>query len=123
MSRAQELREALEAGQELTIVCHKNHGPDCLASALAAVEPEKPAPRIGTEERPDIPASGERFLPDPAARVTVMQNVVPKLSTVCTHLAFVALFRVRVVTASLLATKPRWDWPGPAAGYSQRFAR
>jgi nanoRNase/pAp phosphatase (c-di-AMP/oligoRNAs hydrolase) len=35
MSRAQSLQELLEAGSELTIVCHNNPDPDCLASALA----------------------------------------------------------------------------------------
>ncbi len=35
MSRATELRELLATGEELTIVCHNNPDPDCLASALA----------------------------------------------------------------------------------------
>lgn len=35
MSRAQELYDVLAAGEELTIVCHNNPDPDCLASALA----------------------------------------------------------------------------------------
>jgi nanoRNase/pAp phosphatase (c-di-AMP/oligoRNAs hydrolase) len=35
MSRASELCELLASGEELTIVCHNNPDPDCLASALA----------------------------------------------------------------------------------------
>ncbi len=35
MSRAEELRETLEEMDSLTIVCHDNPDPDCLASALA----------------------------------------------------------------------------------------
>lgn len=35
MSNAASLRELLAAGEELTIVCHNNPDPDCLASALA----------------------------------------------------------------------------------------
>lgn len=35
MSRAQSLQELLAEGDELTIVCHNNPDPDCLASALA----------------------------------------------------------------------------------------
>ncbi|MES3518497.1 MAG: bifunctional oligoribonuclease/PAP phosphatase NrnA [Natronomonas sp.] len=34
MSKAQTLRELLVDGEELTIVCHNNPDPDCLASAL-----------------------------------------------------------------------------------------
>ncbi len=34
MNRANELRELLTEGNELTIVCHNNPDPDCLASAL-----------------------------------------------------------------------------------------
>ena len=35
MSKAQSLQELLAEGNELTIVCHNNPDPDCLASALA----------------------------------------------------------------------------------------
>jgi nanoRNase/pAp phosphatase (c-di-AMP/oligoRNAs hydrolase) len=35
MQSAQELQSLLAAGEELTIVCHNNPDPDCLASALA----------------------------------------------------------------------------------------
>lgn len=35
MSRAEELAELLSEGEDLTIVCHNNPDPDCLASALA----------------------------------------------------------------------------------------
>ena len=35
MSKAQSLRELLVGGEELTIVCHNNPDPDCLASAIA----------------------------------------------------------------------------------------
>lgn len=35
MHHAQELTELLAAGEELTIVCHNNPDPDCLASAFA----------------------------------------------------------------------------------------
>ena len=35
MSSAQSVQELLESGSELTIVCHNNPDPDCLASALA----------------------------------------------------------------------------------------
>ena len=35
MSHSQELRELLEGGSEINIICHNNPDPDCLASALA----------------------------------------------------------------------------------------
>jgi len=35
MSRARELDERLGVAEELTIVCHNNPDPDCLASAFA----------------------------------------------------------------------------------------
>lgn len=35
MSKASELVDLLDTGEELTIVCHNNPDPDCLASALA----------------------------------------------------------------------------------------
>ena len=35
MSKAESLRELLVEGEELTIVCHNNPDPDCLASAIA----------------------------------------------------------------------------------------
>jgi nanoRNase/pAp phosphatase (c-di-AMP/oligoRNAs hydrolase) len=34
-SRPQQLKELLEDGSELNVVCHNNPDPDCLASALA----------------------------------------------------------------------------------------
>jgi nanoRNase/pAp phosphatase (c-di-AMP/oligoRNAs hydrolase) len=48
MSNPEPLRELLEAASELTIVCHNNPDPDCLASALAL---GRIAAAVGIDER------------------------------------------------------------------------
>ncbi|MFD1634322.1 DHH family phosphoesterase [Haloplanus ruber] len=48
MSTAQALRELLTPAEELTIVCHNNPDPDCLASALAL---GRIAAAVGIDER------------------------------------------------------------------------
>jgi len=55
MSRAQELQAVLSEGEELTIVCHNNPDPDCLASALAL---SRIASEVGIDEH-DILYSGD----------------------------------------------------------------
>jgi nanoRNase/pAp phosphatase (c-di-AMP/oligoRNAs hydrolase) len=48
MATSQELRSILEGGDTLTIVCHNNPDPDCLASALAL---GRIAATVGIDER------------------------------------------------------------------------
>jgi nanoRNase/pAp phosphatase (c-di-AMP/oligoRNAs hydrolase) len=48
MSNVESLRKILLAGEELTIVCHNNPDPDCLASALAL---GRIAASVGIDER------------------------------------------------------------------------
>jgi nanoRNase/pAp phosphatase (c-di-AMP/oligoRNAs hydrolase) len=48
MTNAASLRDLLVTGEELTIVCHNNPDPDCLASALAL---GRLAAAAGTDER------------------------------------------------------------------------
>ncbi|MFB6189024.1 MAG: bifunctional oligoribonuclease/PAP phosphatase NrnA, partial [Halapricum sp.] len=48
MATPQELREVLATGDSLTIVCHNNPDPDCLASALAL---GRIAAAVGIDER------------------------------------------------------------------------
>ncbi|MFW6435207.1 MAG: DHH family phosphoesterase [Halovenus sp.] len=48
MATSQELRDVLASGESLTIVCHNNPDPDCLASALAL---GRIAAAVGIDER------------------------------------------------------------------------
>jgi PiT family inorganic phosphate transporter len=70
-------------------------GPNVSVGALAADDPTEPAPEIGEPET--VPSSTDLFDPETTARVVLMQNVVPVLSTVGAYLAFRALFALRVV--------------------------
>ncbi|QCC54168.1 inorganic phosphate transporter [Natronorubrum bangense] len=56
--------------------------------ALTAEEEGERSPRIGEEEPQDIPQASDLFDPSTTARVVLMQNVVPILSTVGAFLTF-----------------------------------
>ncbi len=60
--------------------------------ALRADESGEEVPDIGDEEPADIPSAADLFDPSTTARVIVMQNVVPILSTVGALGAFYLLF-------------------------------
>ena len=62
--------------------------------ALKADEPGEEVPEIGEEEPDDIPSASDLFDPTTTARVIVMQNVVPILSTIGALVAFYVLFTV-----------------------------
>jgi PiT family inorganic phosphate transporter len=68
--------------------------PSVSVGALA-VDPEEPAPDIGEPE--DVPAASDLFDPETTARVILMQNVVPVLSTAGAYAAFRALFALSFV--------------------------
>ncbi|SIS10646.1 inorganic phosphate transporter, PiT family [Natronorubrum thiooxidans] len=56
--------------------------------ALTAEEEGERSPSIGEEEPQDIPKASDLFDPSTTARVVLMQNVVPILSTVSAFLTF-----------------------------------
>ncbi len=56
--------------------------------ALTADEEGEPAPEIGEEDVADIPAASDLFNPSTTARVILMQNLVPVISTVGAFLTF-----------------------------------
>lgn len=56
--------------------------------ALAAEEEGEHSPEIGKEEPDDIPQPSDLFDPSTTARVILMQNVVPVISTVGAFLTF-----------------------------------
>ena len=60
---------------------------------LAADEPGEPAPKMGEEEPDDIPSAADLFDPTTTARVILMQNAVPVLSTVGSYVTFAVLFQ------------------------------
>ncbi|MFC6784624.1 inorganic phosphate transporter [Halobaculum halobium] len=62
--------------------------PPVSVHALAADGDGESAPPIGEEDPADIPSPGELFDPATTARVVVMQNVVPLISTVGAFLTF-----------------------------------
>ena len=62
-------------------------------SALGADEPGDELARIGEEDPDDLPAS-DLFDPSTTARIVVLQNVVPLLSTVGALAMFTLLFRL-----------------------------
>ena len=62
--------------------------------ALKADEPGDEVTEIGEETAEEIPAAADLFSPSTTARVIVMQNVVPILSTIGALGAFYALFTV-----------------------------
>ena len=62
--------------------------------ALTADEPGEEVPEIGEEKPEDIPSAADLFDPTTTARVIVMQNVVPILSTIGALGAFYLLFTV-----------------------------
>ncbi|MES3161802.1 MAG: inorganic phosphate transporter [Halorubrum sp.] len=61
-------------------------------SALKADEPGDEVVGIGEEEPGDIPAASDLFDPTTTARVVVLQNVVPLLSTIGAFVTFYVLF-------------------------------
>ena len=56
--------------------------------SLAGDEPGEELPAIGEEEPEDLPTASDLFDPSTTARVILMQNVVPVLSTVGAFLTF-----------------------------------
>nr|WP_206335494.1 inorganic phosphate transporter [Natronolimnobius sp. AArcel1] len=56
--------------------------------ALTADEEGEPSPEIGEEEPEDIPKASDLFDPSTTARVILMQNVVPLISTVGAFITF-----------------------------------
>lgn len=56
--------------------------------SLTAEDPGEPVPGIGEEDPEDIPAASELFDPQTTARVIIMQNLVPVISTVGAYLTF-----------------------------------
>lgn len=56
--------------------------------SLAGDEPGERLPDIGEEEPEDIPSAADLFDPSTTARVVVMQNVVPIVSTVGAYVTF-----------------------------------
>lgn len=56
--------------------------------ALTADEQGEPSPEIGEEEVADIPKASDLFDPTTTARVILMQNVVPAISTTGAFLTF-----------------------------------
>nr|WP_247731703.1 inorganic phosphate transporter [Halovivax limisalsi] len=56
--------------------------------ALTAEEEGEAVPEIGEEEPTDIPRASDLFDPATTARVIIMQNVVPLISTVGAYLTF-----------------------------------
>ncbi|WP_254521709.1 inorganic phosphate transporter [Natrinema caseinilyticum] len=62
--------------------------PPVSVGALTADEEGEQSPEIGEEEPEDIPQASDLFDPSTTARVILMQNVVPALSTVGAYLTF-----------------------------------
>ncbi|UIP01447.1 inorganic phosphate transporter family protein (plasmid) [Halobaculum sp. CBA1158] len=62
--------------------------PPVSVHALAADGDGEPVPPIGEEDPADIPTPGELFDPATTARVVIMQNVVPLISTIGAYLTF-----------------------------------
>ncbi|TQQ83764.1 inorganic phosphate transporter [Halonotius terrestris] len=56
--------------------------------ALAADTEGEPLPPMGEEEPEDIPAASDLFNPSTTARVILLQNVVPLISTIGAYLVF-----------------------------------
>ena len=61
-------------------------------SALKADEPGDEVTGIGEEDPDDIPSASDLFDPSTTARVVVLQNVVPLLSTIGAFVTFYILF-------------------------------
>jgi PiT family inorganic phosphate transporter len=61
--------------------------------ALAAETPGEELPEIGEESPAEIPSAADLFDPSTTARVIIMQNVVPALSTIGAYLSFWLLSR------------------------------
>jgi PiT family inorganic phosphate transporter len=56
--------------------------------SLAADTEGEELPEIGEEDPEDIPAAADLFNPSTTARVILMQNVVPLISTIGAYLVF-----------------------------------
>jgi Phosphate/sulphate permeases len=62
--------------------------------ALKADDPGEEVEEIGEEDPSDIPAAADLFNPSTTARIVVLQNVVPLLSTIGALATFALLFRL-----------------------------
>jgi len=62
--------------------------------ALKADDPGDEVDEIGEEDPSDIPAAADLFNPSTTARIVVLQNVVPLLSTIGALATFALLFRL-----------------------------
>ncbi|WP_138007575.1 inorganic phosphate transporter [Halalkalirubrum salinum] len=62
--------------------------PRVSVGALAADEEGEELPKIGEENPADIPSASDLFNPSTTARVLIMQNVVPLISTIGAFLVF-----------------------------------
>jgi PiT family inorganic phosphate transporter len=62
--------------------------------ALATESPGEELPEIGEETPEEIPSAADLFDPSTTARVIIMQNVVPALSTIGAYLSFWLLARL-----------------------------
>jgi PiT family inorganic phosphate transporter len=56
--------------------------------SLAADTEGEPLPPIGEEKTEDIPSADDLFNPSTTARVVLLQNVVPLISTIGAYLVF-----------------------------------
>ncbi len=63
-------------------------------SALKADDPGDEVAEIGEEDPDDIPSAADLFDPSTTARIVVLQNVVPLLSTIGAFVTFYALFQL-----------------------------
>lgn len=59
--------------------------------SLTADDPGESVPEIGEEDPDDIPAASELFDPQTTARIIVMQNLVPVISTAGAYVTFLYL--------------------------------
>ena len=66
----------------------RGEAPAVSVGALTAEQEGEEAPEIGAERRRDIPQASDLFRPETTARVIIMQNVVPIISTVGAYLTF-----------------------------------
>lgn len=75
-------------------VVRGEESPEVSVGALTAEEPGEELPSIGEENPADIPAASDLFNPSTTARVVIMQNVVPIISTAGAYVTFTLLFAV-----------------------------
>ncbi|MFW6153367.1 MAG: anion permease [Halobacteriota archaeon] len=68
--------------------------PPVSVGALAADDPGEALPGMGEESPADIPSAADLFNPETTARIILLQNVVPVLSTAGAYATFTVLFRL-----------------------------